>query len=209
MQLTPFIYHDTDDLMAHTYVLAMDNGNCIVIDPSNSNDSIINFLEKNSLNCVAVLLTHAHFDHMRGVDKLVNKYNAKLYVGFDDVPALKDQEKNCSYYCGTDVVVNAEAIPVADNEILHLIDEDIKVIYTPYHTCGSVSYYLEKSGVVFTGDSLFANAVGRTDLPTSTPRSLEDSISKLMKLPDDVKVYPGHGRFTTIGTERRLNPFVK
>lgn len=209
MQITPFVYHDTDDLMAHTYVLSDDSGNCVVIDPSNANDSILNFLEKNSLNCVAILLTHSHFDHMRGIDKLASKYHAKLYVGFDDIPGLTDMEKNCSLLCDTKVVVKTEGIPVADNEVLHLLDEDIKVIYTPYHTCGSVSYYLEKSRSVFTGDSLFNGSVGRSDLPTSKPRMMYDSVSKLMKLPDETKVYPGHGRFSTIGNERVLNPFVK
>lgn len=209
MKVTPFQYHDEDDLMSNTYVIQDDNNNCVVIDPSSSKDGIINFIKKNSLNCKAVLLTHAHFDHMRGVDRIINEFNAELYVGFDDVDGLTDEYKNCSILCGANVVVNSKANPVADNDILHLLDEDIKVIYTPYHTIGSVSYYIEKSKVIFTGDSLFKGCIGRHDLPTSNSRLVGDSLAKLSRLPDDVKVYTGHGFFTTIGTERITNTFVR
>lgn len=209
MKVIPFTYPDIDDLVSNCYVIIDENNRCVVIDPSVNKDGITNFINKNNLKLEGVLLTHAHCDHMGGVDRLINAFNTKLFVGFDDEIGLKDGHLNCSDIVGRLVIVNSKAITVADNDVLHLLDEDIKVIYTPYHTAGSVSYYLEKTGVVFTGDSLFQGLVGRSDLPTSKPRLMYDSLAKLMKLPDDVKVYPGHGRFTMIGNERKSNTFVK
>lgn len=209
MKVIPFIYEDIDDVVANCYVILDNSNNCVVVDPSVDYDGVINFIKKNNLNCKGIILTHAHFDHMRGADRLCETFKAKLYIGFDDVPALNDSTLNGSDMFGQEVVVKAIPETVADNELLHLLDEDIKVIYTPYHTAGSVSYYLEKSGLIFTGDSLFKMGIGRGDMPTSKPSLERSSISKLMRLPDSVKVYPGHGRFTTIGNERMLNPFVK
>ena len=209
MTVIPFIYHDEDDLMSNTYLIIDNKKNCVVIDPSSPNDGLVNYIKKNELICKAVLLTHAHFDHMRGVDKIVQEFSRPLYVGFDDMPGLYDMYLNCSELCGTEVALSSKGTPVSDNDILHLLDEDIKVIYTPYHTIGSVSYYLEKSSIIFTGDSLSNGCIGRSDLPTSNRKLIESSLAKLSRLPDDVKVYPGHGRFTSIREERMLNTFVK
>lgn len=209
MKVIPFIYEDIDDVVANCYVIINEKNNCVVVDPSVDYDGVINFIKKNNLVCRGVLLTHAHFDHMRGVDRTCKQLNAKLYVGFDDIPALTNARLNGPCMDGCGVVISTIPESICDNQILHLLDEDIKVIYTPYHTVGSVSYYLEKSGMVFTGDSLFKMSVGRDDFPTSKHSLQRDSISKLMRLPDNVKVYPGHGRFTSIGDERMLNPFVK
>lgn len=209
MKLTPFIYDDVDDFNANTYVISDENNNCVVIDPSSKGDGIINFIKKNKYHLKAILLTHAHFDHIRGVDKLHNEFNADLYVGFEDVDKLKDARENGSIYNGENVVISTEAKSITEGDVLHLLDEDIKVIYTPYHTSGSVSYFIEKMGAVFTGDSLFKMSVGRSDFPSGNPRLMKGSLDKLMRLNDEVKVYPGHGRFTTIGYERIYNPFVK
>ncbi len=208
MKVIPFIYNDEDDLMSNTFILVDNNQSCVVIDPSNSNDGIINFIEKNNFSCKAVLLTHGHFDHMRGVDKIVNKYSCPLYIGFDDIPLLKNSYLNCSELCNSSLVVESNGISLSDNEVLHLLDEDIKVISTPYHTQGSVSYYLEKSGILFPGDALFNGGIGRSDLPTGNRKLIPSTLEKFSSLPDNTKVYPGHGPFTSISTERMLNTFV-
>jgi len=209
MKIIPFTYHDEDDLCANTYVLVDETNSCVVVDPSVDYNGIIDYINKNSLTLKAVLLTHSHFDHMRGVDRLKNKFKCPLYVGFDDIDGLTDISKNCSRYYGKWVRVESKALPVSDNDILNVVDEPIKVIYTPYHTCGSVCYYLQQSNLLLSGDSLFKMAIGRSDLPTSTPESTEESLMKLFRLPDETKVYPGHGAQTTIKSERKGNGFIK
>ena len=209
MKIVPFIYDDFDDLFANTYVLIDDSLACLVIDPSKKYEGIINYIEKNGLTLKGVLLTHGHFDHMRGVDLLLNKYHVPLYIGFYDADALKDSRKNLSYLMGREeMVVEEEPITVSDREVLHILEEDIEVIYTPFHTKGSVCYYLKDSKALFSGDTLFRYSIGRDDFPNSLPKEKKASLAKLMALPEDTKVYPGHGSFTKIGEERNNNPFV-
>ena len=202
MEIIPFIYQTEDELLSNTYIFKDSSNACVVIDPSKDYDGIVNYIKNHGLNLKAILVTHAHFDHIGGINKLVDAFNVPIYAGYEDVASFNDPYKNCSELCDTNVVVNHDINPLGDNEVLHLLDEDIKVIYTPYHTIGSVCYYFQKSKVLFSGDSLFNYSLGRSDLPTSVPSKCEESIAKLMKLDDDVRVYPGHGRFTSIGIER-------
>lgn len=202
MEIIPFVYQTEDELLSNTYIFVDAQKNCVVIDPSKDYDGIVNYIKDHQLILKAILVTHAHFDHIGGINRLVKAFDVPIYAGYEDVPSFNDPYKNCSEYCETYVVVNQYINPLGDNEVLHLLDEDIKVIYTPYHTVGSVCYYLPQSKVLFSGDSLFNYSLGRSDLPTSVPSKCEESISKLLELDDDVKVYPGHGRFTSIGVER-------
>jgi len=210
MKIIPFVYdNDTDELAANAYIIIDNMKNCVVIDPSCDYPGLLNYIVKNKLSLKGILLTHAHFDHMRGVDRLVDEFKAPLYVGFDDEPALKDATLNGSKEFFEYVSIKAKANTLSDNEKLSMLEETIDVIYTPYHSIGSVCYYLRESKVIFTGDSLFKGFVGRSDFSTSAPRLMRSSLEKIMKLPDDVKVYPGHGGSTTIGHERTTNIFVK
>lgn len=207
LKVIPFIYDDIDELRANTYIIK-DNNSCIVIDPSTDNDKIGDFIEKNSLDLKAILLTHSHIDHMRGVNRLINRFGCQLYVGFDDEIGLVDQYYNCGEMLLEKCEIKSNVNTVSDNEILKILSEDIKVIYTPFHTKGSVCYYLSNSSVLFSGDTLFKKVIGRTDLPSSSRATLRSSLQKLRLLPDDVKVYPGHGEFTTIGFEKSNNLFL-
>ena len=155
MEIIPFIYHVDDELLSNTYIFKDAHNSCVVIDPSKDYDGIVNYIKDHNLNLKAILVTHAHFDHIGGIDRLVKAFDVPIYAGYEDVPAFNDPYKNCSEYCETYVVVNHKINPLGDNELLHLLDEDIKVIYTPYHTIGSVCYYFTKSKVLFSGDSLF------------------------------------------------------
>ena len=208
LEVIPFLYEDIDELKANTYLIKDNKKKCVVVDPGVDNDKLGDYIKKNKLSLEAVLLTHAHVDHMRGVDRLINRFKCKLYVGFDDEIGLTDEEYNCAEELNERLVIKAKAITVSDNEILKIFNEDIKVIYTPFHTRGSVCYYFSNSGLLFSGDTLFKFVIGRTDLKSSIRSSMRDSLAKLRILPDDVKVYPGHGEFTTMGFEKAKNLFL-
>ena len=209
IKVIPFIYEDTDELFANTYLLQDENNDCAIIDPGKDYPGLVNYIEKNALHLKAILLTHGHTDHMRGVDRLVSTFNAPLHVGFDDECMLVDTYMNCSFFLGENVSVNTKPNTLADAQVLHFLSEDIICIHTPYHTAGSICYYLKESGFLFSGDFILPHGVGRSDLPNANPRELKTSMAKIIALPKATKIYPGHGTFSNIETELKVNPFVK
>ena len=209
VKVVPFIYDSLDELYANTYVLIDEDKNCVVIDPAKNNESLVNYIKKNNLSLKAVLLTHGHVDHMRGVDPLIDAFNVPLYIGFDDEDKLKDTYANCSLFLNENVIVKAKATTIADQEVLHLLNEDIICIHTPYHTAGSMCFYLKDSNLLLTGDFILPHAIGRSDLPSAMPKELNRSMAKIMALPKSVKIYGGHGEFSSLEKEQSLNPFVK
>ena len=209
IKVTPFIYDDYDEVYANTYVLFDDKNNAVVIDPGKDYPGIVNYIKKNNLNLKAILITHGHFDHIRGVNTLLNKFKVPVYIGFDDEDKLTNVFTNGSAYFGNEVIIDIKANTVADNEVLKLLNEDIKVITTPYHTSGSVCFYLKDSNLLFTGDFIIPHSVGRSDLPSAKPKELNNSMAKILVLPNETKIYGGHGPSSTLEIERRVNPFVK
>ena len=209
ISVVPFIYESNDELYANTYVLIDENKACVVIDPGKVYDGLVNYIKKNELTLKAVLLTHGHVDHIRGVDTLVQAFNTSVYIGFDDLDMLKDTFANCSEFLGEKVVVNTKAETLADKEVLHFLSEDISVIATPFHTAGGVCFYLKDSGLLFTGDFIIPHGVGRCDLPNARPHALKDSMAKIISLPKDIKIYGGHEKSSTLETELRINQYVK
>lgn len=208
MKVIPFIYEDIDDLCANTYLL-IDGSDCLVVDPSRDYHGLVDYINKNHLNLKAILLTHGHFDHMRGVNILVNTYDVPVLIGFNDEECLRDGRKNLSSYFGEKtIVISKKANTVVEGETISLLSEPIKVIDTPFHTIGSVCYYLKDSKILFSGDTLFKGSIGRDDLPRADTKKKRDSLAKLLSLPEDTKVFPGHGKMTTIGDEKKYNPFV-
>ena len=209
IKVEKFLYNDYDDLNANTYVVYDENNNAVVIDPSVDNDSVSGFLDSHNLTPKAILLTHGHFDHIRGVDRLVKKYNVPLYIHFDEEDYLKDSQLNCSCY-ENEFIVESNPITVVDNETLKLLDEDeIRVIHTPFHTRGSVCYYFINNKLLFSGDTIFKMSVGRDDLPGAIPSKRRESLEKIKKLPLETKIYPGHGPNTVLKTELELNHFLR
>ena len=209
IKVVPFIYEDLDDLYANTYLLFDENKNCVVIDPAKKYDGLVNYIKKNSLCLKGILLTHGHADHVRGVDILYESFHAPVYIGFDDADKMQDSYANCSMMLGEKVVVNAPFETLSDGETLNLLNEEIKVLYTPFHTAGSVCFYLKDSGLLFTGDFILPHGIGRSDLPSAKPHLFNSSMSKILALPNDTKIYGGHGKSSTLELERRVNPFVK
>ena len=209
IKVVPFIYEDLDDLYANTYLVCDKDNNCAVIDPAKDYQGLVNYINKNSLCLKAILLTHGHADHIRGVDVLYNSFHAPVYIGFDDADKMKDSFANCSELLGENVAVMAPFETLSDNETLSLLEEEIKVIHVPFHTAGSVCFYFKESGVLFTGDFILPHGIGRSDLPSAKPYCLDSSMAKILALPNETKIYGGHGKSSTIEMERKVNPFVK
>ncbi len=181
----------------------------VMIDPADEGAYIAKRIRSMGYTLKAILLTHGHFDHMTGAEALKEATGAEIYVSKEDADLMADPKLNCGGMAGQRVTLTADRF-VSDGETLTLAGIEFQVFATPGHTIGGVCYYVEAEKVLFSGDTLFQESVGRTDLPTGNGRRLIKSIQeKLMPLPDDVDVYPGHGPDTTIGHERRYNYYLK
>lgn len=179
----------------------------VLFDPADNGAYIQQGLTKKGFEIGAILLTHGHFDHIWGCSELRQLSGAAVYALDKEEDVLLSSQLNASESAGRACSVKANHF-VKDGDELKLLDFSIKVLATPGHTQGSCCYYFEEERVLISGDTLFLESVGRTDLPTGSMSALSRSIQeKLSPLPDDVKVYPGHGDSTTIGHERQYNPF--
>lgn len=156
-------------------------------------------------NLKYIYLTHCHGDHIGGVNKLKEKCGGKILIHREDSKGLNDKNINLSEIIDIpEIELEADSI-VDDADLIHLGNLQFRVIHTPGHTTGSSSLYCEKEKFVFSGDTMFSGTWGRTDLPTSNREQIMDSIiNKLLKLPEDTIVYPGHGKATRIGDEKRI-----
>ena len=209
MKVEKFDYNDILELNSNTYVVSDVNNNAVIIDPSMDNDKLINYIEKNELNVKGILLTHGHFDHMRGVDRLIKRFNCPFYIHFNDEKLLVDETLNCSYFENTPIIVKSKAITLSGDEEFNVLKDTLKVIHTPFHTEGSVCYYFINNKLLFSGDTLFMNSIGRDDLPTSNRRKRNSSLDKIKLLPKECKIYPGHGPNTSLNKELLLNHFLQ
>lgn len=208
MNIYKFDYNPIDDLVSNTYIIADDDLKCVIVDPGKGNDKLIEFINKHELKPTAILLTHGHIDHIRGVDRLVKIYSIEIYIHYLDEEMLKDEELNLSTHLGEPLIIKYNIKTVTDNEELNLFKEKIIVIHTPFHTKGSVCYYLPEKKVLFTGDTLFRQSIGRDDLPNNERHKRAESLNKIKKLPKDVTIYPGHGPNTTLESELLNNHFL-
>ena len=180
----------------------------IVFDPADKGDILFRKLTDAGFTVRAMLLTHGHFDHIWGVNKLRDLSGAKVYAYEGEKELCEDAVKNVSGQAGRAETVVADEY-IRDGEIIEVAGMRCRLIATPGHTQGSCCYYFERDGILISGDTLFQESIGRTDLPTGSYSALIHYVQdKLMSLPDEVKVYPGHGDETSIGHERKYNPFV-
>lgn len=179
-----------------------------VIDPGGDVDRIMEVLENNDLKLEYIILTHAHGDHVGGVEELREKTGAPVYMHKNDLYMLKDTNANHSAAMGGPVVETEADQFVNDGDVIQLGDLNLSIIHTPGHTQGGICIQVEN--VVFTGDTLFANSIGRSDLDGGNHQQLVDAIkNKLFVLNEDLTVLPGHGPATTIRIEKITNPYVR
>lgn len=182
----------------------------VIIDPAADAACIEAMIARYNLRPVAVLLTHGHFDHLSAADAVRKRYGIKVYAGNEERSVMNSSSSNLSLpFTGEGMTFEADEY-FKPGEELDFAGFRIGTIPVPGHTIGSVCYYFEEQKVLFSGDTLFAGSVGRSDFPTGNAGQLIRAIkSGLMSLQDDVKVYPGHGESTTIGCERVNNPFIQ
>lgn len=190
------------------FVYREDLRDAIVFDPGDNGAALYDKLKDNGINVKAIFLTHGHFDHVYGVKELKEKSGAKVYACKDELELLRGPELNVSAMMGRLVTVEPDEL-FSDGDTYELCNMQFQVIATPGHTAGGACFYFKEAGILIVGDTLFEGSVGRTDFPTGSMKTLVDSINKkLMQLPDNTRVYPGHGGTTTIGDERQNNPFL-
>lgn len=202
-------------LGVNTYVLYDASGDCIVMDAAcifpEENEELIAFIEDNNLNVKRLINTHLHFDHLFGVNFIAEKYNLKMECHKDDVFLLGNLEQQMQMF-GFDT--SRDYRPEIGNflyegDTVELGDNVLKIIHVPGHSPGSLVFYNEKEEWAIGGDVLFNGSIGRTDLVGGNFDLLIEGIkTKLLVLPDSVTIYPGHGPSTTIGKERKHNPYL-
>lgn len=181
----------------------------IIVDPGEQPEIIINYIEEEGFSVKGILLTHGHFDHIMAVNELIHKYRVSVYAYEMEKELLENPNMNCSADVRNPYIVYCEHF-VKDGEYISIAGFQIKAIATPGHTAGCVSYYFEEQQILFSGDTIFLESVGRTDLPTGNERILLQSIQeKLIPLDDEIVVFPGHGPSTTIGYEKKHNMYFQ
>lgn len=194
------------NLLTNTYIVCdEDTKETMVIDPGGEVDKIIEVLELLEADLKYIVLTHCHADHIGAVKVLKEKKGGIILISRDDYDGLYDKSINLDKFVNMDIPELQADSRLDDNDLIHIGNLEFVVILTPGHTKGGISLYCEKERLVFTGDTLFSGTWGRTDLPTGSFEDIITSISdKLMALPDETIVYPGHGKITMIIDERNI-----
>ncbi len=201
-------------LQENTYVVWDETLEAVVIDAGNmsekENATLEQFLSERGLKPVYALNTHGHFDHLMGVEFLRSRYGAKFAVSSKDKFLVESAKQNAAMFgIGGGDIVEVIDVDLEGMESIKFGQTELQIITTPGHTPGHVVFYEPQAKVLFTGDTLFRESIGRTDLPGGDYSWIMNSIlEKIMPLGDDVQVYPGHGDTTDIGHESMYNPFV-
>ena len=184
---------------------------CLIIDTGLEAGELVDFLQRHKLNPVAVVLTHGHADHTTGVAVLrENHPDIKVYIHKLDAEMLTERGSNMLAFAKLPFSTEPADFSLEEGDVIEQAGIKLKVLHSPGHTPGGISLYSKDEGIVFVGDTLFAESVGRTDMPGGSAAQLLKSIKeKLCTLPDETIVYPGHGPTTTIAQEKANNPFLK
>lgn len=209
MEVKSFTFNDYQE---NTYLVIKD-GKCIIIDPGNyydnENSEIKNFIEDNSLSPLFILVTHVHIDHVLGIKYLSDEYSIDTYIPKSELD-FHDNMINYASMFGFDKYDHQNNIKLIDDSSkLSFIEVPIEILSLPGHSPGHLGFYFRENKICFSGDVLFKNSIGRTDLPGGSHDVLIESIkNKLFLLGDDDTIFPGHGPITTIIEEKKNNPFL-
>ena len=193
-------------LKTNSYVICDEKSKeAMVIDPGGEPERIAETLDILGANLKYIFLTHCHADHIGGISELKKIKGGKILVSRSDSEGLYNKDINLAEYINMEIPELEADSRVDDEDLIHIGEIEFKVIATPGHTKGGLCLYAEKEGLVFTGDTMFSGTWGRTDLPTGSFVELITSITdRLMPLPDDTIVHPGHGKITMIQDERNI-----
>lgn len=196
----------------NSYIVSVEGGTaCWIVDPSFGPEPLIDRVRESGLKPTAVLLTHAHADHIAGVDEVLEAFpGTPVVVHEAERRWLADPMLNLGMLGGFEVTAQGPTRTYGEGDTLELEGSRWTILHTPGHSPGGVTLYHAPSKVAIVGDTLFFGSVGRSDFPGSDPRTLAASIrEKLYRLPDETTIYPGHGPASSIGAEKRTNPFVR
>lgn len=210
IQVAVFVFNF---IQVNTYVLYSSTGDCLIVDPAcYSQEEVLTlerFIDEHKLKPYAIVLTHPHIDHVVGVQSIKTKYSIPVMAHLKSPEILNQTELYAANFGFNNISNFLPDNYLNDGDEIYFGETSLMVFYTPGHAEGSICLYSKEEGFVVTGDVLFQQSIGRTDLPTGNYQTLIESIkTKLMTLPDSTVVYPGHGDKTTIGEERRLNPYL-
>ena len=199
------------DFETNCYIVRQttDAKQCLIIDPGFSPEPLIEMLRQNNWQPERILLTHGHCDHIAGI-KLVRETFGSIPVGVSspDQTMLTNDKENLAWMTGGLLNLDEPEDILYPGDIIKLGELELKVLPTPGHTPGGISFYCEKADVVFVGDTLFAGSIGRTDFPSGDSNILLTGIrEQIFTLPEDTTVYTGHGPATTTTAEKKTNPF--
>mgnify|MGYP006414901139 CR=1 FL=1 len=198
-------------LQTNCYIVYDENKSCLIVDPGDNPKKLATVIEQLELKPEAILLTHAHFDHIGAVDRIRDKYGIKVYIHEKEKDWLSDPALNGSRHFMLNELIKARPADhlIKDEGVMSLGSFKFEVFETPGHSPGSISIYFSDAEFVLAGDALFNGSIGRTDLPGGNHNQLIKSIhDKLLTLPEQTEVLPGHGPTTTIGLEMDSNPFL-
>lgn len=198
------------DVRTNCYLLINEETKeALVVDPADRADVIVRKLIDEGLTLKAILLTHGHGDHILAVGALKKQFGVKVYAAKAEEALLSDTAQNLSKALfGIEVTVKPDVL-LEDGQEFEAAGICLRMLHTPGHTPGGCCYYQAEKKILFSGDTLFCGSIGRTDFPGGSLSELVRSVKeKLLVLPEDVKVYPGHEEMTTIGHEKRYNPYM-